>query len=150
MYNIMCIISMISVGSQKWIVPKSLKKNSKLCNAKDNSTDETDSEVEHHGKGQIPSTDVQQTSFKSLTKTIHWNRIKRRKQKSENEGTLLLRHTSKWTVINECYICIKIFYKWHKLVFSDPLPLRKSSRIQNIMKKKRMTVVQQMYLKIHF
>ena len=77
----MCIISMISVGSQKRIVPKSLKKNSKLCNAKDNSTDETDSEVEHHGKGQIPSTDVQQTSFKSLTKTIHWNRIKRRKQK---------------------------------------------------------------------
>ena len=90
MYNIMCIIYIISGGSKKQIVAKSLKKSSKLSIPKDNSTDETDSEVKHHNKEQIPSTDVQQTSFKSLAKTIHWNRIKRTKQKSENKGILLL------------------------------------------------------------
>ena len=82
----MCIIYIIAGGSKKQIVAKSFKKSSKLSIPKDNSTDETDSEIKHHGKEQIPSTDVQQTCFKSLTKTIHWNRIKRKNRKSENSS----------------------------------------------------------------
>ena len=60
---------------------KAVKKNSKFSAPRNNSTDETDIDLEHHGKEEIPSTDVQQTSFKSLTKTIHWNRIKNNKHK---------------------------------------------------------------------
>ena len=90
MLNIMSSILIIAVGRKMKNVAKSLKKNSKLCMPKENSTDETDSEIKHHGKEQMPSSDVQQKSLKSLTKTIHWNRIKRTSPKTEHKGILLL------------------------------------------------------------
>ena len=83
-------ILIIAVGRKTKNVAKSLKKNGKLCMPKENSTDETDSEIKHHGKEQMPSSDVQQKSLKSLTKSIHWNRIKRTSPKTEHKGILLL------------------------------------------------------------
>ena len=81
---------------------KAVKKNSKFSAPKDNSTDETD--LECHGKEEIPSTDVQQTSFKSLTKTIHWNRIKTTSKQCEIEGILFLNNKDKETIIKRFYV----------------------------------------------
>ena len=90
MLNIMSSILIIAVGRRTKNVAKSLKKTSKLCMPKENFTDETDSEIEHHSKEQMPRSDVQQKSLKSLTKTIHWNRIKRTSPKLNIKVNLLL------------------------------------------------------------
>ena len=83
---------------------KAVKKNSKFSAPKDNSSDETDSDLEHHGKEEIPSTDVQQTFFKSLTKTIHWNRIKQTSKKCEIEDILFLNNKDNETTIKKFYV----------------------------------------------
>ena len=83
---------------------KAVKKNSKFSAPRDNSTDETDRDLEHQGKEEIPSTDVQQTSFKSSTKTIHWNRIKTTSKKCEIEGILFLNNKDNETIIKEFYV----------------------------------------------
>ena len=43
---------------------------------KDMSTDETDSDCDKHGKEEITINHHEQHSLKSMTKTIHWNKIK--------------------------------------------------------------------------
>ena len=68
---------LISGGTNRKQILKVVRKKSKLSAGKDNSTDETDSDFEYHSKEETQSCDVQPKCFKSLTKTIHWNRIKR-------------------------------------------------------------------------
>ena len=71
---------LISGGTNRKQILKVVKKKSKLSTPKDNSTDETDSDFECHGKEETPSCDVQPNSFKSLTKTISLEQDKKNKQ----------------------------------------------------------------------
>ena len=66
------------------------KKKSKINVGKDMSTDETDNDFDKHGKEEITINHHEQHSLKSLTKTIHWNRIKTNYKCKEEIGNLLL------------------------------------------------------------
>ena len=80
------------------------KMKSKINVGNDMSTDETDTDFNKHGKEERIFNHHDQHSLKSMTKMIHWNRIKTNYKLKEQKGNLLLTMLMSYTFTYCCFI----------------------------------------------